>query len=58
MYHRIATVQNDRNALPLEKFIEQLEYLKDNNFSTITTKQLYDYYINKIQLYLKITFNG
>ena len=50
MYHRIATVQNDRNALPLEKFIEQLEYLNDNNFSTITTKQLYDYYINKIPL--------
>ena len=56
MYHRIATVQNDRNALPLEKFIEQLEYLNDNNFSTITTKQLYDYYINKIFALLNLLF--
>ena len=50
MYHRIANIPNDRNSLPLEKFIEQMDYLKNNNFTTITTEQLYDYYINKIPL--------
>ena len=27
MYHRIADIPGDRNALPKEKFAEQLEYL-------------------------------
>lgn len=50
MYHRIADIPNDRNSLPLNKFIEQLDYLYSNNFKTITTKQLYDYYINNLPL--------
>lgn len=50
MYHRIATIPNDRNALPLEKFKEELDYLKQNGFTTITAKMLYDYYQKKSSL--------
>lgn len=50
MYHRIANIPNDRNALSPEKFKEQLDYLKQNNFTTITMKMLYDYYHKNISL--------
>ena len=36
MYHRIANIPGDRNALPKEKFAEQLEYLSTHNYHTIT----------------------
>lgn len=32
MYHRIASVPGDRNALPEEKFEEQMRYLEENGF--------------------------
>ena len=50
MYHRIATVENDRNSLPIEKFAWQLEYLQKNNFNTISLKMLYDFYTKGIKL--------
>ena len=44
MYHRIADVPGDRNALPVEKFIEQLAYLKQNGYHTATLEDVYLHY--------------
>ena len=50
MYHRIANIPGDRNALPKEKFAEQLEYLSTHNYHTITPEQLYNHFVNKTKL--------
>ncbi len=50
MYHRIADIPGDRNALPKEKFAEQLEYLSTHNYHTITPEQLYNHFVNKAKL--------
>lgn len=50
MYHRIADIPGDRNALPKEKFAEQLEYLSKHNYHTITPEQLYNHFVNKAKL--------
>ncbi|WP_330997969.1 polysaccharide deacetylase family protein [Pectinatus sottacetonis] len=50
MYHRIAEVTGDRNSLPENKFIWQLEYLHANGFHTITPEMLYDFYTTGIKL--------
>lgn len=50
MYHRIAEIQGDRNALPKEKFEEQLSYLSANGYHTITLDALYSYYIERTPL--------
>ena len=50
MYHRIADIPGDRNALPKEKFAEQLEYLSKHNYHTITPEQLYNHFVNKTKL--------
>ena len=44
MYHRIADIPGDRNALPLEKFCQQVKYLSDNGFHTVTMQMVYDFY--------------
>jgi len=44
MYHRIASVPHDRNALPKEKFEEQLRYLSQNGFTCLTMEMAYDVY--------------
>ena len=41
MYHRIASVPGDRNALPGEKFEEQMRYLEENGFHSITVEELH-----------------
>lgn len=50
MYHRIAEVKGDRNALPSKKFEEQLQYLSQNGYSTINMNQLYEHYANGLKL--------
>lgn len=50
MYHRIANIPGDRNALPQEKFAEQLAYLAAHNYHTITPQDLYNHYVNKTKL--------
>lgn len=50
MYHRIADVPGDRNALPPDKFQEQLDYMYKNGYSTITMQMLYDYYTKNTPL--------
>lgn len=44
MYHRIADIPGDRNALPPEKFREQMEYLAANGFTTVTMQMVYEFY--------------
>lgn len=50
MYHRIASIPGDRNALPPNKFAEQLSYLARNGFTTITPKMLFTAYTEGIPL--------
>lgn len=60
MYHRIATIPGDRNALPLEKFKDQMAYLKQKDFHTITMDTLENYYLHHTPLPKKpivITFD-
>lgn len=44
MYHRIADVPGDRNAMPPEKFRSQMAYLAKSGFTAITMQMLYDFY--------------
>lgn len=50
MYHRIASVPGDRNALPPEKFREQLAYLASRGYHTITAELLYKHYAHGASL--------
>ena len=47
MYHRIASVPGDRNALPAENFDQQLRYLAQNGYNTISPDDLYEHYAHK-----------
>lgn len=47
MYHRIADVPGDRNALPAEKFEQQLRYLAQNGYNAILPDELYAHYAHK-----------
>lgn len=46
MYHRIASVPGDRNALPEEKFEEQMRYLEENGFHSITAEELQAHFLH------------
>lgn len=46
MYHRIASVPGDRNALPVEKFEEQMRYLEENGFHSITMEELQAHFLH------------
>ena len=51
MYHRIATVKGDRNSLPVEKFEEQMQYLEEKGFHSITMEQLESHILAMDRLY-------
>ncbi len=50
MYHRIADVPGDRNALPVEKFIDQLDYLSQNGYHSVTMEDVYLHYTKQKKL--------
>lgn len=50
MYHRIASVSGDRNALPAEKFEEQLKYLSARGFHSITVETLQEHLLHGMPL--------
>lgn len=50
MYHRIADVPGDRNALPPEKFKEQMDYLAARGFTAVTMRMVRDYYHHGVPL--------
>lgn len=47
MYHRIASVPGERNALPVEKFTEQLNYLQSHGYNTITLADFYNHHLHR-----------
>lgn len=44
MYHRLADIPGDRNALPPEKFLEQLHFLKQKGYHTATMHEVWAHY--------------
>ncbi|KEI02837.1 polysaccharide deacetylase family protein [Clostridium botulinum] len=46
MYHSIKYEKGNGVRLPKEKFEEQMKYLKENNYSTLTMDELYDFLKN------------
>jgi len=44
MYHSIAYEEGNPARLPVENFKAQMQYLKDNNYTTLTLDELYKYY--------------
>lgn len=45
-YHSIATEKGNELRMPVEKFREQMQYLKDNGYYTLSLDQLYDFLVN------------
>ena len=50
MYHRIDRVRGDRNTLAPEKFEQQLQYLAENGYHTVTMDELYEHYARGLPL--------
>nr|WP_243108726.1 polysaccharide deacetylase family protein [Clostridium rectalis] len=46
MYHSIDYEEGNELRVSKEKFKEQMEYLKKNNYTTLTLNELYDFFIN------------
>ncbi|GAA0783582.1 polysaccharide deacetylase family protein [Hathewaya limosa] len=46
MYHSIAYEKNNGLRMPKEKFEEQMKYIKDQGYTTLTLTQLYDFLQN------------
>lgn len=44
MYHSVAYEKNNPVRIPQEKFKEQMKYLKDNGYSTLSLDDLYSYF--------------
>lgn len=44
MYHRVATIPNDRNTVTPFMFEQQLQYLKQHGYTTISLHDLYDHF--------------
>ena len=47
-YHSIAYVKGNSIHLPVDKFNEQMKYLKDNGYHTITLADLYKYRMRQV----------
>ncbi|MDP4145290.1 MAG: polysaccharide deacetylase family protein [Bacillota bacterium] len=45
-YHSIESEKGNPLRMPKEKFREQMQYLKDNDYTTLTLDELYDYLAN------------
>ncbi|MBV7275402.1 polysaccharide deacetylase family protein [Clostridium sp. PL3] len=46
MYHSIDYEKGNELRVPKEKFREQMQYLKDNGYTTLTFDELYDFLVN------------
>lgn len=46
MYHSIGYEKDNSVRIPKEKFEEEMKYLKDNDYTTLTLDELYDFLIN------------
>jgi peptidoglycan/xylan/chitin deacetylase (PgdA/CDA1 family) len=50
MYHRIATIPNDRNTVSPAMFEQQLQYLKKHGYTTISLQDLYHHFTTQSPL--------
>ena len=48
MYHSIAVEKGNPIRMPLEQFDKEMKYIKDQGYTTLTLKELYDYFENKV----------
>lgn len=60
MYHSITYGKGNSNCVPIETFEEQMKYLKDNGYHTITLTDLYKYFMREepiLEKSIVITFD-
>lgn len=50
MYHSIAYEKGNELRVPKENFAQQMKYLKDNGYTTMSLDEVYNYMINKKQI--------
>lgn len=50
MYHSIEYEKGNDLRVPKEKFAEQMKYLKDNGYTTLTLDEVYSYLVNNKQI--------
>jgi peptidoglycan/xylan/chitin deacetylase (PgdA/CDA1 family)/predicted small lipoprotein YifL len=48
MYHSIAVEKGNPIRMPVEQFDTEMKYIKDQGYKTLTLKELYDYFENKV----------
>ena len=48
MYHSIAVEKGNPIRMPVEQFDKEMKYIKDQGYTTLTMKELYDYFENKV----------
>jgi peptidoglycan/xylan/chitin deacetylase (PgdA/CDA1 family) len=48
MYHSIAVEKGNPIRMPVEQFDKEMKYIKDQGYTTLTLKELYDYFENKV----------
>lgn len=48
MYHSIAVEEGNPIRMPVEQFDREMKYIKDQGYTTLTLKELYDYFENKV----------
>lgn len=50
MYHSIGVEKGNPIIMPKEQFETEMKYLKENGYTTLTLKELYDYFENKVPI--------
>ena len=50
MYHSIAVEKGNPIRMPVEQFDKEMKYIKDQGYTTLTLKELYDYFENKVPI--------
>ncbi|MHC1721297.1 MAG: polysaccharide deacetylase family protein [Clostridiaceae bacterium] len=48
MYHSIGIEAGNPIVMPVEQFDEEMKYLKDQGYKTLTLNELYDYFENRV----------
>jgi len=48
MYHSIGVEKGNPIRMPKEQFETEMKYIKDSGYTTLTLKELYDYFENKV----------
>jgi len=48
MYHSFGVEAGNPIVMPVEQFDKEMKYIKDQGYTTLTLKELYDYFENKV----------